>query len=68
MRNRCSVPAAGRPAARWNGNVSRTIALLWSTIGYTSGFAVTLWWVKLMFLGIGLSVTAHVLKMSYRKL
>jgi len=44
-----------------------TIALLWSTIGYTAGFAVALWWVRLIFLGIALSVTAHVLKISHRK-
>ena len=44
-----------------------TIALLWSTIGFTAGFAVALWWVKLILLGIALCVTAHVLKMYYGK-
>jgi uncharacterized membrane protein YbaN (DUF454 family) len=40
-----------------------TLTLLWLTIGYTAGFAVSLWWVKLILLGIALAVTWHVASM-----
>ncbi len=35
------------------------IVLLWLTIGYTAGFVVSLWWVRLLLLGIAVGVTAH---------
>jgi uncharacterized membrane protein YbaN (DUF454 family) len=39
-----------------------TITLLWLTIGSTAGFAVTVWWVRLILLGIAVAVTIHVLR------
>ncbi len=36
-----------------------TIFLLWLTIGYTAWFVVSLWWVKLILLGIAVAVTIH---------
>jgi len=36
-----------------------SITLLWLTIGYTTWFVISLWWVKLMLLGIAIGVTIH---------
>jgi hypothetical protein len=41
-----------------------TILLLWLTIGSTVGFAVSVWWVKLMLLGIATAVTLHLLRIE----
>jgi len=41
-----------------------TITLLWMTIGSTAGFAVSLWWVKLVLLGIAVAVTIHLLRIK----
>jgi uncharacterized protein len=41
-----------------------TILLLWVTIGSTAGFAVSLWWVKLILLGIAVAVTIHLLRIK----
>ncbi len=38
-----------------------TILLLWITIGLTAGFAVTLWWVRLILLAVAIGVTLHLL-------
>ena len=37
-----------------------TLVLLWLTIGYTAGFVVTLWWVRVILLVIASAVTLHV--------
>ncbi|MBN1676432.1 MAG: YbaN family protein [Kiritimatiellae bacterium] len=43
------------------------ILLLWLTIGGTVGFAVSLWWVRLILIAIAVAVTVHVLKIrTYR--
>ena len=36
-----------------------TLVLLWLTIGYAAGFAVSWWWLRLILLGIALGVTWH---------
>lgn len=41
-----------------------TILLLWLTIGSTIGFAISLWWVKLILLGIAAAVTTHLLSIK----
>jgi uncharacterized protein len=41
-----------------------TILLLWMTIGSTAGFAVSLWWVRLVLIGIAVAVTAHLLRIK----
>lgn len=41
-----------------------TILLLWLSIGYTAGFVVSLWWVKLILLGIAVGVTYHLVKIK----
>ncbi|MDZ4197704.1 MAG: YbaN family protein [Kiritimatiellia bacterium] len=38
-----------------------TLLLLWLTIGSSAVFAVSLWWVKLLLLGIAVAVTIHLL-------
>lgn len=38
-----------------------TILLLWTTIGLTAGFAVSLWWVRLILLAVAIGVTLHLL-------
>ena len=38
------------------------LLLLWLTIGSSAVFAVDLWWVRLLLLGIAVGVTLHVLK------
>jgi len=44
-----------------------TISFLWLTIGYAVWFVVSLWWVKLLLLGIAVGVTVHLLRMrTYR--
>ena len=43
------------------------LALLWLTITYTAGFAVAIWWVRLLLLVIAAAVTWHVLTIrTYR--
>ncbi len=43
------------------------ITALWLTIGASAVFAVPAWWMRLILLGIGLGVTAHLLKVkTYR--
>ncbi|MBN1429683.1 MAG: YbaN family protein [Anaerolineae bacterium] len=39
-----------------------TIVLLWLTIGYTAWFVVSLWWVRIILLGIAASVTFHLVR------
>lgn len=41
-----------------------TITLLWLSIGSTAWFAVSLWWVKLILLGIAVAVTTHLLRIK----
>jgi uncharacterized membrane protein YbaN (DUF454 family) len=41
-----------------------TIALLWLTMGSTAGFFVTLGWVRLILLGIGVAVTLHLVRIK----
>ena len=44
-----------------------TILLLWLTIGYVAGFAVSSWWLKLVLLGIAIGVTIHLTRIkTYR--
>ena len=38
------------------------ISLLWLTIGSTAWWAVSLWWVRLILLGIAVGVTIHLVK------
>lgn len=38
-----------------------TILLLWITISLTAGFAVTLWWGRLILLAVAIGVTFHLL-------
>ncbi len=44
-----------------------TILLLWLTIGSTVWLAVTLWWVRLILLGIAVGVTIHLLRIKTYK-
>jgi len=44
-----------------------TILLLWTTIGCTAGLMVSLWWVRLLLLGIAVAVTVHILKIKARR-
>ena len=39
-----------------------TITLLWVSIGYTAGFVVMPWWLRLILVGIGAGVTAHLVR------
>ena len=41
-----------------------TIFLLWLTIGYVVGFVVSLWWVKVVLLGIAIGVTIHIVRIK----
>jgi len=41
-----------------------TLLLLWLTIGSTAGFAVSLWWVRLVLIGIAVAVTIHLLRIK----
>jgi uncharacterized membrane protein YbaN (DUF454 family) len=41
-----------------------TILLLWLTIGSTAVFAVPLWWVRLVLLGIAVAVTIHLIRLK----
>ncbi|MCX7683411.1 MAG: YbaN family protein [Anaerolineae bacterium] len=44
-----------------------TILLLWLTIGATAWLAVSLWWLRLLLLGIAVGVTIHLVKIkTYR--
>lgn len=38
------------------------LLLLWLTIGSSAVFAVQLWWVRLLLIGIAIGVTIHILK------
>jgi len=40
------------------------ILLLWLTIGGTAGFAVSLWWVRFVLIGIAVAVTIHLLRIK----
>jgi uncharacterized membrane protein YbaN (DUF454 family) len=35
------------------------LLLLWLTIGYSAGVVVSLWWVRLLLIGIAVGVTSH---------
>jgi hypothetical protein len=41
-----------------------SISLLWLTIGYSAGFAVSQWWLKLILLGIAAGVTLHLVRVK----
>lgn len=41
-----------------------TILLLWLTIGYAAWFVISLWWVKLILLGIAVGVTIHLVRIK----
>lgn len=44
-----------------------TIALLWITIGYSAWFVVSVWWVKIILLGMAVGVTIHLVRVkTYR--
>lgn len=44
-----------------------TIAVLWLAIGYTAWIVTTLWWLRLLLLGVALAVSVHLAKMrTYR--
>ena len=40
------------------------ILLLWLTIGYAAWFVISLWWVKLILLGIAVGVTIHLVRIK----
>ena len=40
------------------------VALLWLTIGSTALLAVSLWWVRLILLGMAVGVTAHLARIK----
>jgi uncharacterized membrane protein YbaN (DUF454 family) len=43
------------------------LALLWLTIGATSWLVVSLWWVRLLLLGVAVGVTIHLVRIrTYR--
>jgi uncharacterized protein len=44
-----------------------TLLLLWLTIIYGAWFVVSLWWVKLILLGIAAGVTLHLVKIKTYK-
>lgn len=44
-----------------------TILLLWLTIGYTAGFAVSQGWAKLILLGVAIGVTVHLVRVKTLK-
>jgi uncharacterized protein len=44
-----------------------TILLLWLTIGYAALFVVSLWWAKLILLGIAVGVTIHLIRIKTLK-
>lgn len=41
-----------------------TLLLLWLTIGYTAGFVVPLWWVRLLLFIIAVGVTLHLVRVK----
>ncbi len=45
-----------------------TILLLWLTIGYAAWFVISLWWVKLILLGIAVGVIIHLVRIKTFKL
>jgi len=44
-----------------------TILLLWLTMGYTVGFIVSQWWLKIILLGIASAVTLHLVTLKTYK-
>jgi len=44
-----------------------SISLLWLTIGYSAWFVVSLWWVRLILLGIAIGVTIHLVTIKTYK-
>ncbi len=44
-----------------------TLVLLWLTIGYAALFVVSLWWIKLILVGIAVGVTIHLVRMKTYK-
>jgi hypothetical protein len=44
-----------------------TISLLWLTIGYAVWFVLSLWWVRLILLGVAGGVTFHLIRMKTLK-
>lgn len=44
-----------------------TVLLLWLTIGSTAWLAVTLWWIRLILLGIAVCVTIHLVNIKTYK-
>lgn len=44
-----------------------TIFLLWLSISYAIWFVVSLWWVKLILLGIAIGVTFHLIRLNTLK-
>jgi hypothetical protein len=49
------------------GQKALTISLLWLTIGYTVWFVLSLWWVRLILLGVAGGVTFHLIRMKTLK-
>lgn len=55
----------GRGVKLWHKVIAITI--LWGTIGYSAGFVIDQWWLKLILLGIAVTVTVHLVRMkTYR--
>lgn len=44
-----------------------TIFLLWLTIGHVVGFVVSLWWLKVVLLGIATGVTIFLIRIKTRR-
>lgn len=44
-----------------------SISLLWLTIGYSAWFVISLWWVRLILLGIAIGVTIHLVTIKTYK-
>ncbi|NTU75609.1 MAG: DUF454 domain-containing protein [Anaerolineaceae bacterium] len=40
------------------------LSMLWITIGYATLFVSTLWWVKIILIGIAVGVTIHLIKIK----
>jgi hypothetical protein len=41
-----------------------TVLVLWLTIIYAAGFVMTLWWVRIILLGIAVGVTIHLIRIK----
>lgn len=50
---------AGRGIPRWVK--VGTLFTLWVTIGLSAGFAVPVWWAKILLIAVGVAVTVHLL-------